>query len=214
MFYCTCCLCFPLVQQHYPLTCTEHRMSLCPTCDALWSGICACTASHPLSTICYPLKIVCSLCFYKGNVMSTSLPSEWPGLLAVGLCVGPSRDCPWTAHKRQSRPECGGQCEELISSLSLCPLCHSLCPSLAGWSWCCTPGMWRWACQTCEGTGRGVWDVTRCQRQCEHLGNLSWILRWEMSALWCAEKAWLGLLCCSLPCMEGTVYYVAFTNWK
>ena len=75
---------------------------------------------------------------------------------------------------------------ELASSLSLCPQCHSLYPTLAGWSWCCSPGMWRWSCTTCEDTGGGVWDDTRCQRQCEHLDStyMSWCHRLVMRALY------------------------------
>ena len=51
---------------------------------------------------------------YKG--LSAYLPSGWQWLLPVGLLVWPWRDCPWTADKRQSGPECSGQCEELSTS--------------------------------------------------------------------------------------------------
>ena len=173
---CTCFLCFPLVQRHYPLSCTVQSVSV----FHMWWRVeisFALVLLYMLLQSLYQLSpfkrvvYMCSLFLLKGNVMTANLPSVWPGLLPVGLWGGPSRDCPWTAHKGQSWPECGGWCEELTSSLSLCPLCHSLCPTLAGWSWCCTPGMWRWSRPTCGDTGGGIWDVTRHQRQCEHFDS-------------------------------------------
>ena len=171
-----------------PPTVLYRTECLCSTFDVVWKYHLhwySVRTSLIVSSLCQlsPFKRVvymCSLFLHKDAVvMSANLPSEWPGLLPVGLFKGPSRDCLWTAHKGQSWPECGGWCEELTCSLSLWPLCHSLCPTLAGWLWCCSPGMWRWSCPTCGDTGGRVWDITRHQGQCEHLDSA-----WAQSFNW------------------------------